>query len=382
MWNSVENKGYIRVGAYIHMDAIKYNLEQVRKRVGPGPKVLAVIKADGYGHGAVEIAHMCDKYDLAQYYAVAILEEAIELRENGITKPILILGYTSPSCDDDLVKYEITQTVYTYDMAKQLSDAAVRLGKTAKIHVALDTGMGRIGFQDEEESIQTIKEISKLPNIDLEGMFTHFARADELDKTSANQQIAIYTKIADRLSKEGVEIPIKHVCNSAGLMDFDGIHFDMVRSGIITYGLYPSEEVDKSRLEIRPAMEVKTHIVHIKTLPAGRGISYGSTFVTTKDTKVATIPVGYADGYPRSLSSKGRVIINGCYAPILGRVCMDQFMVDITDIPDVKLENEVTLIGKNGDKELTVEEVANLAGSFNYEFVCDVSKRVPRIYVD
>ena len=364
---------YYRVHAVIDLDAICHNIREVKRVVGEGVKVMPVIKADGYGHGAVPIAKELNKIGV-DAFAVAILEEGITLRNNGIRQPILILGYTSEYQYSSLIQYEIEPTVFCYEMAESLSKIAQALGKDAKIHIKLDTGMNRIGFKPTKESVDIIEKIAKLPNIKIQGIFTHFACADEADKTETYEQERKYDQFITWLEERDIYIPIKHVSNSASIIDLDGFRKDMVRSGIITYGLYPSEEVSKDVLDLRPAMELKTHIVYIKEVEAGEGISYNHTYVTDKKTKIATIPVGYADGYPRSLSSKGKVLIRGQYAPIIGRICMDQFMVDVTGI-------EVTLVGHDGNKMLTVEEVANEAGSFNYEFVCGIGKRVPRVYI-
>ncbi|WP_443770270.1 alanine racemase [Anaerostipes sp.] len=371
---------YYRVHAVIDLDAICHNIKEVKRVIGPDVKVMPVIKADGYGHGAVPIAKALNEIG-ADAFAVAIIEEGITLRKNGITQPIVILGYTSEYQYSSLIQYEIQPTVFCYEMAESLSKIAAALGQNAKIHIKLDTGMNRIGFKPTRESLEIVKKISKLPNIKIEGIFTHFACADEADKTSAKKQKAEYDKFIGWLSEEGIEIPVKHVSNSASIIDMKDWRMDMVRSGIITYGLYPSEEVSKDVLDLRPAMSLKTHIVYIKEVGSGEGVSYNHTFVTKRNTKIATIPVGYADGYPRALSSKGRVLIRGQYAPIIGRICMDQFMVDVTDIPDVSVMDEVTLVGVDGENRISVEEVANGAGSFNYEFVCGVSKRVPRVYM-
>lgn len=343
-----------------------------------GQRVLAVIKADGYGHGAVELAHQLESE--ADYFGVAVIEEAVELRRASIKKPILILGYTSPSQDDLLINYDITQNIYTYDMAKRLSDRAVALGKTVRFHIGLDTGMSRVGFQDNDESVEQIKKIVKLPNLVLEGIFSHYARADELVKTTAFLQSERFDLFIDKLEKAGINIPIKHLSNSAAVEELEK-HYDMVRFGISLYGLYPSEEVDKSSVDLIPAMELRTKIVNLKTVPAGCGVSYGHTFVTHRETRIATIPVGYADGYPRALSSKGRVIVNGQFAPIIGRVCMDQFMIDVTDIEgELNIEDEVILMGSDNGCTISAEEIGNMSASFNYEFVCGVARRVPRIY--
>ncbi|MEE1314014.1 MAG: alanine racemase [Lachnospiraceae bacterium] len=371
-------KNYLRAYAEINLDAINHNIREVKRSVGEDVKVMAVIKADGYGHGAVMVANSLNEVGI-DGFAVAIIEEGIILRKRGIQSPILILGYTSPYQYGELVQYGLTQTVFHYEMAEKISEFAVLLGKKAKIHIKVDTGMNRIGFKDNEESVEIIRKIKGLPNIEIEGIFTHFACADETDKTSAYHQYERYEKFVTRLEKAGISIPVKHVSNSAAIMDLEDVRLDMVRSGIMTYGLYPSEEVDHNKIKLQPALSFKSHIIYIKEVEAGEGVSYGSTYVTTRKTKIATIPVGYADGYPRALSSKGRVLIRGQYAPIIGRICMDQFMVDVTEVEGVEELDDVILVGRDGDHEITVEEVANV-NSFNYEFICGLSRRVPRVY--
>lgn len=371
---------YLRVHADIDLDAIKKNIKEVKKAVGDSTKVMAIIKADGYGHGAVPCAKALTKVGV-DAFGVAIIEEGIILRKNGIKQPILILGYTSEYQMSRMIQYELTQTVFELEMAKNISKYAVALNKKAKIHIKIDTGMNRIGFKDSDENIAVIKEISQLPNIEITGAFTHFARADEKDKAAALKQLDRYTNFINKLEENGVHIPTKHISNSAGIIDFPQARFDMVRSGIMTYGLYPSDEVSKA-FPLCPALSLKSHIIYLKEVEAGEGISYNHIYVTKRKSVIATIPVGYADGYPRALSSKGKVLIRGQYAPIVGRICMDQFMVDVTDIEGVSVLDEVTLVGRDGKNYLSVEEVANMAGSFNYEFVCGISKRVPRVYIE
>lgn len=368
---------YFRTQAKIDLDAVEYNYNNTRAKLPQGCKLLGVIKADAYGHGAVELARFLE--NKCDFFGVACIEEAVELKKADIKTPILILGYVAPAFYDLVVKYEIRIPVFSYDTAKALSDEAVKQGKTVPFHFCIDTGMSRIGFQVNEESADVCKEICALPNIEAEGLFSHFATADETDLTKALAQREKYKAFVEMLESRGIQIPIKHLNNSAGIMNFDE-YFDMCRMGIILYGLYPSEEVDKSLLDIKPVMSWLTHISHIKTLEAGREVSYGGTFKTTEPRVIATIPVGYADGYPRCLSNKGRVIINGQYAPIVGRVCMDQFMVDVTDVDGAELDSIVTLVGKDGDAELSMEEVSNAAYSFNYELPCRVARRVPRTY--
>ncbi len=365
-----------RTYAAINLDNIEYNYNSVRNKVAEGVRVLCVIKADAYGHGAAEIGRFLE--GKADFFGVACTEEALELRKAGIETPVLILGRVFPWDYEEIVKHDIRIPIFNIEDAKALSDEAVRQGKTAPFHFCIDTGMSRIGFQITEESADICKEITALPNIFAEGLFSHFATADSADLTRAKAQRERYKKFVGMLESRGIDIPVKHLNNSAGIMNFDE-YFDMCRMGIILYGLYPSEEVDKSLLSIRPVMEWKTYISHVKTLEEGREISYGGTYRTEKDTKIATIPVGYADGYPRCLSNLGKVIINGQFAPITGRVCMDQFMVDVTGI-DCKPGDEVVLVGTQGGATLTMEEVSNAAHSFNYELPCRVNKRVPRVY--
>lgn len=368
-----------RTYAKIDLGAIKYNVASVVKKIDSRASLLAVIKADAYGHGAVEIGRAIQ--DSCDFFGVACIEEALEIIKAGIRKPVMVLGTVSPYCFDDVVRYDIRVPIYTLDEAMALSDEAVRQGKTIKFHFCVDTGMSRVGFEPDEKSADMCRKIVDLPNIEAEGLFSHFATADESDLSKAKSQQQKFVSFVKMLEDRGIEIPVKHINNSAGIMVFDEM-FDMVRMGIVMYGLYPSAEVDKSQLSIRPALEWKTNISYVKTLEAGREISYGGTYVTDKPTVVATIPVGYADGYPRVLSNKGRVIINGKYANIIGRVCMDQFMVDVSHIDGVKAGDEVTLVGADGDAFLSMEEVSEEAYSFNYELPCRISRRVPRVYVE
>ena len=327
-------KQYYRVQADINLDAIYQNVVNAKKLLRPGTKIMAVVKADGYGHGAIETAGVLDS--IVDAYGVAILEEGIELRQAGFTKPVLILGFTPEQQYAAMIEYNITATVFQYDMAQKMSSAALKAGKKAHIHIALDTGMGRIGFKQDDESLEIIKQIAGLKGISVDGCFTHFARMDEKDKTKAKLQFERYMSFVKRIEDAGIELPVKHVSNSAGIIEMQETNLDMVRDGISVYGMYPSDEVCKDRLKLIPAMEIKAYVSFVKTLEAGSEIGYGGTFTTTRETKVATIPVGYADGYPRALSGKGHVLIHGRRAPILGRVCMDQFMADVTDIDNVK----------------------------------------------
>ena len=370
-----------RVKAVISLDAVEENFRQMRKNIASDTKMIAVIKANAYGHGAVQIAHMIEGYDYIWGFAVATAEEAQILKRNQIQKPILILGYTFEEHFEMLVRLDIRPVVFKLDTAIALSEEAGRQGKTIYVHLGLDTGMSRIGFTDTKESIEVILEIAKLPNLKIEGLFTHFARSDEADKTSAWGQFARCQDFLEKLSAAGIRIPLKHCSNSAGIIDLPEANMDAVRPGISIYGIYPSQEVKKESVPLKPVMQLKSHIVYIKELEAGIPVSYGGTFVTEKKTKVATIPVGYGDGYPRSLSGKGWVLIHGKKAPILGRVCMDQFMVDISEIDEAKELDEVTLFGESEGAILPVEDLSSICGRFPYEFVCDIGKRIPRVYV-
>ena len=370
---------YLRCYAEISLEAIGHNIREVKKRLPEGVKLLGVVKANAYGHGAVPVASYLENQ--VDYFATATIEEAVELRENGISAPILILGYVSPSQYGDLVEYDITQTIDSYAQALALEKEAARQNRKAKAHLAVDTGMTRIGFQVTEHDADEAAKIADLPHIELEGMFTHFSCADQEDKTYCSMQMEKYDKMTALLAERGVTIPLRHICNSAGIMEFDDHHFEMVRSGIITYGIYPSEELKKERLDLIPALSWKSHVIHVKEVGPGIGVSYGATYVTEKPmTRIATVSAGYADGYPRALSNQGCVLIHGKKAPIIGRICMDQMMVDVTDIPDVQVEDVVTLVGTDGDETITIEEIANPAARFDYEMLCDISSRVTRVY--
>lgn len=374
-------KKYSRVFAKIDLGAVRNNFLAMKEKLRDGTKIIAVVKADGYGHGAVPIARMAEPWDFIWGFAAATVEEAVELRLAGIKKPILILGCVFEEDYEKLTAYGIRPTVFQLSAARELSKTAVRTGTSLPVHVAVDTGMSRIGFADTEESVKEIEEMAKLPGLVLEGIFTHFARADEKDKSDAVSQLNRYLRFIRMLQEVGISIPLRHCSNSAGILEMPEANMDAVRAGISMYGIYPSDEMDRNRIRLEPAMELKSHIVYIKEVPAGVPVSYGGTFVTDRPTRIATIPVGYADGYPRSLSSRGCVLIRGKRAPIIGRICMDQFMADVTDIPAEELD-EVTLMGRDGEEFLSVDELGALSGRFPYEFVCDVSKRVPRIYVN
>ena len=360
----------------VDMDALASNMDAIREKAGV--PIMAVVKADAYGHGAVQVARLLQ--DKCAFFCVSSILEAMELRQAGLTKPILLLGYTPADAYPTAIREGIRPTIFRLEDALALSRAAQEAELPARFHFAVDTGMSRIGFQVTESDADTCAEIAKLPGLYAEGLFSHFATADCADLTRAKQQAERFAAFDEMLRKRGLIIPIRHLNNSAGLMNFK-TPYEMARSGIITYGLYPSDEVDPGLLSLRPALQWLSRVSHVKTLPAGREISYGGTYVTKADTVVATIPVGYADGYRRNLSGRFHVLIRGQKAPILGRICMDQMMVDVTAIPGVTVGDQVTLIGTDGGETITVEEIAARADSFNYEFVCGISRRVPRLYM-
>ncbi len=369
---------YYRVYADIDLSAIEKNVDSLMSITKEGTKAIAVVKADGYGHGDVAVSKAVQKKVSA--FAVATLDEAINLRENGIDKPIIILGYTTPDDFDRLVQYDIAATVFDVETAKQLSKAGKRVGKKALCHIKVDTGMRRIGLEPDETGIEVAKQIKAMDWVDARGIFTHFATADETDKSGAYEQFRKFTAFIQRLSEYGITFEYKHCSNSAAIIDMPDANLDMVRLGISLYGMYPSEEVNKKKLMLFPALELKSHITMVKHIGVGEKVSYGGTFVTQRPTILATVSVGYGDGYPRALSSKGYVLVNGHRAPIVGRVCMDQMMIDVTDAGEINRNDIVTLVGKDGDNYISVEEIAELAGTFNYEFVCDLGKRIPRNY--
>ena len=373
-------KQHNRVYAKIDLDAVLYNMEQMKKRIGGNACLIAVVKTDGYGHGAVPIARMLEEVPYIWGYAVACLEEGVQLREAGIQKPILVLGCVFPDQYEEMIRSDIRAAVYTEDMAKGMSEEAVRQEKTVYFHIKIDTGMGRIGFPVNEESADAVERISRLPNVCLEGMFTHFAKADEKDKTYTRKQHEKFIWMKSRMEERQIPIRYYDCDNSAGIIDFPDMKHDLARAGISTYGMYPSDEVNKDAVDLKPALSLVSHVTYVKDVEPGTAISYGGTFVAEKKMRVATIPVGYGDGYPRSLSNKGSVLIHGKRARILGRVCMDQFMVDVTDIPETKFMDRAVLVGEDGDERITVEELGELSGRFNYEFVCCLGKRIPRIY--
>lgn len=371
-----------RACAYIDLDAVLANLEQMKNNLNADTKIVAVIKTDGYGHGAVPIARELENIPYVYGYATATAEESFALRRAGIKKPILCLGYTFPESYERLVGEDVRTALFRADQAKQVSEAAEKTGKTAKVHIKVDTGMSRIGITPDEAGIEFIKKVMELPNIEVEGIFTHFSRADEADKTVADGQLSCYRDFLAEVEKEcPKKIPYRHISNSAGIIEMPQAHMDLVRAGIILYGLWPSDEVIRDKVKLTPVLSLKSHVVYVKEIESGTPVSYGGTYVAEGKRKIATIPLGYGDGYPRSLSNKGYVLIRGRKAPIVGRVCMDQFMVDVTEIAEVCNGDEVILIGCDGKHMLTMEELGDLSGRFNYEFACDLSKRIPRVYI-
>ena len=371
---------YSRVYATVNLDAVASNMRSMRDNLPASTLIMGSVKADGYGHGSVPVAKTIEPYVFG--YAVATIDEGIILRRHGINKTILILGVTHESRYEDLLRYDIRTAMFQYEKAKKLSDLALKQGKKAVVHLALDTGMSRIGMKADREHAKEAAAIAALEGIEVEGLFTHFARADETDKSAYEEQYRRYKEFLGYLKELGVKIPIRHCSNSAGIVEsLESNHMDMVRAGIAIYGMYPSDEVDHNSVKLTPAMEIKSCITYIKEIEAGTAVSCGGTFVADHTMKVATIPVGYGDGYVRSLSGKGDVLIHGKRAAILGRICMDQFMVDVTDIPDVQEDDEVTLLGSDGAECITMEELAEKSGGFHYEMICDIGKRIPRVYL-
>ncbi|NLX64695.1 MAG: alanine racemase [Clostridiaceae bacterium] len=374
---------FTRTWAEINLDNIAHNVKEIQRVAGKRTEIMAVVKADAYGHGVLETVNTLVESGCSRL-AVSMLDEAIQLRQIGIDIPILVLSHTDPSRIDELIKYNITQTVYSHDIAKALSDEAVRQGTKAKVHIKIDTGMARVGFPPGYSAVKAVSEIQKLPGIIIEGIFTHFAVADENDETSKNftlHQAELFNSIISELNRIGILIPIRHVANSAAIIQYPQYAMEMVRPGIILYGIYPSRQVDRSVLDLKPAMTLKTTIAMVKWVEENTSVSYGRKFITRRKSKIATIPVGYADGYSRLLTGKGRVLVNGQYAPVVGSICMDQCMIDVTDIEgEIKNGNEVVLLGKQGNLEITAEELADHIGTIPYEIVCIIGKRVPRVY--
>ena len=374
-------KHYDRIFASIDLDAISHNMDNIANLLSSNTKILSVVKTDGYGHGAVPIALELEEKSYMYGFATATAEEAFVLRKAGIQKPILVLGYVFPYTYSQMIQEDIRITVFRNDMVEQIEAEAMKLNKKARVHIKVDTGMGRIGIAPDESGCNFIQKVLNSDWIEIEGIFTHFAKADCLEKADANMQYQIFTNFCNAIEERfNIFIPLKHCANSAATLEMPNTHMDLVRLGIATYGLWPSEEVNKECCELKPAFSLHSRIVYLKTVDAGKEISYGGTFITQKATKIATIPVGYGDGYPRTLSNIGYVLIHGKKAPILGRICMDQFMVDVTDIEGVVEGDEVVLIGSMGNEIITMESLGNMADRFNYELACVIGKRVPRIY--
>ena len=366
--------------AEVDLDALAHNMREIRRLARKDALVTAVIKADGYGHGAKKIAQtLLDNG--ADRFAIAVLDEGIELRNAGFEVPILILGFTDKERAEEIVSFNLEQAVYSWELAEAISKAAVKQNKTAKIHIKVDTGMGRIGLRPDKDSVQLIKKISQLPNIVIEGIFTHFAVADALDKAYTEEQYAKFTWICKELERENVRINVKHCGNSATIIDLPEMHLNMVRAGIILYGLKPSDEVMLDRIELKQVMSLKVRISHVKEIEAGQSVSYGRRFIAEKKSKIASLPIGYADGYTRMLSGKAEALVKGRRVPVVGRICMDQCMVDVTGIEDVKVGDEAVLFGKQGEGFIHIDELAEKLDTINYEIVCMISRRVPRVYV-
>ncbi len=368
------------VWAEINLDNVKHNIKEIKNIVKRDTIVCAVIKADGYGHGAVEIAKTLLENG-ADRIAVATLGEAVQLRKAGYTVPIMVLGYTPKNQGQLVLDHSIIQTVYSYDQALAFSNAAKKNDSTMTIHLKIDTGMSRIGFQPNNESINDIKEIFKLPNLIVEGIFTHFATADDKDKAYTYKQFNAFMGFVNQLEKEDCIIPIKHVSNSAAIIDLPEMNLDMVRPGVILYGLYPSDDVDKTRIDLKQVMELKAKVSHVKVISKERGISYGLKYTTSGDEQIITIPIGYADGYTRMMSGKAEAIVKGKKIPLVGRICMDQCMANATGL-EVEAGDEVTLYSSDRESGICIDDIANKLGTINYEIVCMLGKRVPRMYLE
>lgn len=369
-----------RTWAEIDLDALKNNIKNIKSYVKSGTKVMAVVKADAYGHGCPAAAKTLTENG-ADCLGVAFIDEAKQIRDAGINCPILVLGYTVAEDVEKMVELDVTPTVYQLESAENFSKAGEKYGKTVKIHIKIDTGMNRIGFPCDEKSLETVEKISKLNNIEIEGIFTHFSCADEKDRGYTDSQMKKFIWFTDSLEKMGISIPIKHVCNSAGTINFPEYHFDMVRAGIILYGVKPSDYVDISPLNLKPALTLKSMVTRVLKVKAGEKISYGGTFVSEKDTKIAAISIGYADGYLRVLSGKAPVLVNGKTAKVVGRICMDQCIIDVTSVNNIKVEDEVIVAGGEADSPVSFDKLAEIAGTINYELFCLIGKRVPRIYL-
>jgi alanine racemase len=369
-----------QVWAEVDLNAVAHNLHAIRRVLPEHTKIMAIVKANAYGHGALKVCHKLAEAGV-DYFAVATLQEALQLQEEQLNLPILILGNTAREDYGIVVSSGVTQTIYSYEQAESLSIIASALKHVAKVHIKVDTGMSRIGFLDDERSLEEIIAIAKLPNLDIEGVFSHLANSDAADKTFSEQQISRYLTFCAKIERAGIHFKFKHIANSGAVLNHPESHLDIVRTGLILYGVYPSHEVNRELIKLKPALSLKSRIINLKELPKDTNISYGCTFTTQRPSKIATLPLGYADGYSRLLSNKAYVLVAGYKAPIVGRVCMDQCMIDVTDIPQVKLGDEVVHIGQQGEHEITAEDLAEIMGTVNYEILCMISYRVPRIYV-
>ncbi|MCD4805112.1 MAG: alanine racemase [Desulfobacterales bacterium] len=370
------------VWAEVDLKAIAHNIRELRRITNPKARFMAIVKANAYGHGIIEVARQSLENG-AEALGVANIEEGIQLRKAGIDAPVLIFGYTSPVHAKKLIEFDLTQTVYSYETSRALSEALSAYGKKIKVHIKVDTGMGRLGLLRgiKDNSVSEVESISRLPMLELEGIYTHFATADKSDRSYAGKQFEIFMDFLNQLRIAGLEIPVTHAANSAAIINMPETHLDMVRAGISIYGLYTSEEVDRSIIKLKPAMELKTKIIHLKKVPAGFKVSYGTTYETEKPTTIATVSIGYADGLNRLLSSKGRMLVSGQSAPIVGRVCMDMTMLDVGKIPEIAIGEEVVVFGKQGNASISVDEIASTINTINYEVVSTVMERVPRIYL-
>jgi len=366
------------VWAEVNLDNLAHNIKEVRRVTKPEAMVTAVIKADGYGHGSVEIGQtLLDNG--ADRFAVATLTEAIQLRKYYKEVPILVLGYTPEEDSDEVIRHNLIQTVYAFEQAQALDRVAKENRVKAKVHIKLDTGMGRLGLRAEKDAVIVTEYISKLGNIEIEGIYTHFAVADEVNKDYTLSQVKKYNMVIEELEALGIQIPIKHVSNSAAIIDLPELNYNMVRAGIMLYGLYPSHDVSHENVKLKEVMSLKARISHVKQVGPGVGVSYGLLYTTEQDTTIGTIPLGYADGYTRLYTGNAKAIVEGEVRPIIGRICMDQCMVDLTGL-DVQRGDEITLFGPAGGHHITIDEVASWIDTINYEVVCMISKRVPRVY--
>lgn len=367
--------------AEINLSNLTYNLEQIVSKVGTDKKIIAVVKADAYGHGAVNVAKTLRKSGVS-CFAVSSLQEAVTLREGGIEDEIVLFCLVPDSFADVVAEYRLSPMVSTYEAALAFSEAGEKNGICISGFVACDTGMGRIGFPaDEEASLDEFIKISKLPNFEIKGLFSHFSCADCEDKEYSNEQEKKFRKFAEKLENSGVSLPIKTLANSAAIIDIDSAYFNAVRPGIVLYGCYPSDEVKKENLSIKPVMSIKAKIALLKDVPAGTSISYGRAYITERPSRIATVTLGYADGYPRRYSKEGKVLVHGKFAPIAGNICMDQCMIDVTGIPDVKAGDEVIIMGSDGVNSITADDIAAASGVLNYEILCGFRQRLPKVYV-